>query len=345
MVKPGGAVAFRVSRAYEDEGQSNDTLRTGGEYTGDFEAAVLWDDNAVIDESALDVSGSGSNTVVYVETNNHVGNAVVKIVKKDDDVDKTPVWSYHIWVTDYEGEDPIQMANGHKFMDRNLGATTADLEPTAYGLLYQWGRKDPFAGGVANSAGYAARAKFSFSSGNKVTNTNANEAGIAAGIMESIQNPTIFYTAGIKGDWLPAHNNYLWNQQTNNKTIYDPCPSGWRVPAFIDNIADKAHSPWMEYDSDNYATMLATGGWVWRVTGYVFTHKNNTTTCYPAVGRRSRMHGQPEYEQTTGYNWSATSNQKDAYDFRTHIEGAGTQHYNEKAYGNSVRCVQEYPGP
>lgn len=34
-------------------------------------------------------------------------------------------------------------------MDRNLGATDTKGQES-YGLLYQWGRKDPFIGGKAN---------------------------------------------------------------------------------------------------------------------------------------------------------------------------------------------------
>lgn len=56
------------------------------------------------------------------------------------------VWSWHIWVTDYNPESSSQKySSGDIFMDRNLGAVGTDYtKVTACGLYYQWGRKDPF---------------------------------------------------------------------------------------------------------------------------------------------------------------------------------------------------------
>ncbi len=60
------------------------------------------------------------------------------------------VWSWHVWVTGYDPEADIfewTDANGitYKYMDRNLGALSAEkYSKDALGLMYQWGRKDPF---------------------------------------------------------------------------------------------------------------------------------------------------------------------------------------------------------
>ena len=35
-----------------------------------------------------------------------------------------------------------------------------------------------------------------------------------------------------------AINHYLWNNQLGKKTVFDPCPAGWRVPA--DVVWDKS---------------------------------------------------------------------------------------------------------
>ncbi len=96
------------------------------------------------------------------------GNTVVALY---DSVTKEILWSWHIWLSDYEevatngkcrgGGSTTDgftsdRADGHLIiMDRNLGAVSADKNDgwKTYGLYYQMGRKDPFVG--ANSAGGA----------------------------------------------------------------------------------------------------------------------------------------------------------------------------------------------
>ena len=44
----------------------------------------------------------------------------------------------------------VTYANGRVLLDRSLGAVgTTPGSAEAYGLYYQWGRKDPFCGGTA----------------------------------------------------------------------------------------------------------------------------------------------------------------------------------------------------
>lgn len=60
------------------------------------------------------------------------------------DAQKRILWSWHIWIT-ARPED--QETGGIVVLDRNLGATaSAPGENASMGLLYQWGRKDPFPG-------------------------------------------------------------------------------------------------------------------------------------------------------------------------------------------------------
>jgi hypothetical protein len=151
MVIPGQQVDFPVSRAYTYTGTDfTNTLHVGDTYTGQFNAAVVWADAAVINGTPT-VSGSGNTAIVTVKTTGIAGNAVVKIYKKEDS-SRTPVWSYHIWASDYNGSDTYTNTNNNfVFMDRNLGATKAGLLTSTgtganlgFGLFYQWGRKDPF---------------------------------------------------------------------------------------------------------------------------------------------------------------------------------------------------------
>jgi hypothetical protein len=344
MVKPGDPVTFPVSRVYKYNGTAfTNRLRVDNttDYTGGFDAKVIWQDPSDLIVSSTS-SGAGNTATVTVQTNNKSGNAVVGIYKTGE---TTLVWSYHIWVTSYTGEeagDAISMVNGHEFMDRNLGATANDLSVAAYGLLYQWGRKDPFPGTASGSAGWNAVNSFSFgySDDYKVTLKTADAAGIAAGIVESIQNPMKYYIKSSAHDWLPARENTLWRAPGGEKMIYDPCPEGWRVPVYVHNTPTIANSPWIEYDDQEYDTYQTTRTWDSTNTSWTFT-RNGISANYPTTGLRSDT-DEAEYIRDIGALWSAT-------DYPT---GASTFHWGEwgkvwsqfgsgKVNGHSVRCVRE----
>lgn len=82
---------------------------------------------------------SPEEKAVYFSTGETQGNALVCVCNGEGDI----LWSWHIWVVD--GEMTTSQGNGLEWMDRNLGAITNDPEDVANrGMLYQWGRKDPF---------------------------------------------------------------------------------------------------------------------------------------------------------------------------------------------------------
>jgi len=197
------------------------------------------------------------------------GNALVAIRKKTSPTQSDILWSWHLWVTDYDpyvdvsplvgnyiytvpggnlhryaGDIWNSAAYGNAFiMDRNLGAAIAvpeddDYTPT-YGFFYQHGRKDPLP-----STGY-------------VPLENANQTGaepVGGGtkynVRYSIHHPTtllggyhanfswtayesggVILAAG-KAAWLDARTSQHGPDNCEpGKSIYDPCPPGWRVPA------------------------------------------------------------------------------------------------------------------
>lgn len=54
----------------------------------------------------------------------------------------------------------VTYANGRVLLDRSLGAVgTTPGSAEAYGLYYQWGRKDPFCGGTATETSATAFAQ------------------------------------------------------------------------------------------------------------------------------------------------------------------------------------------
>ena len=139
-------------------------------------------------------------------------------------------------------------------MDRNLGATSATPgDVGALGLLYQWGRKDPFLGSssLTSSSNNWQTAK------STITWPSSVDSKSSTGTIEyAIAHPTtfIYYNPNNK-DWYyssgESTNNSRWKTE---KTIYDPCPAGWRIPdGGKEGIWSKAlGNPYREWNSEIY---------------------------------------------------------------------------------------------
>lgn len=174
------------------------------------------------DELIKDISYSDG--YVYFSTGDSFreGNALVAIKNSSDQI----LWSWHIWIHNYN-ETYLTGANSVKMMDRNLGALSNSVSsPLSYGMYYQWGRKDPFVGlSAATTLAVVQGASRTIQVG-KVS------------IGTSIQNPTNYYVETnvnehwTNGDhWCSDESNMtLWSP--SGKTIFDPCPPGWRMPSF-----------------------------------------------------------------------------------------------------------------
>ncbi|MBO5875777.1 MAG: BACON domain-containing protein [Alistipes sp.] len=82
---------------------------------------------------------SPEQKAIYFTTGAIEGNALISVCDKGGKI----LWSWHIWVTDEEIS--TSTANGLVWQDRNLGAgCNTPGEISNRGLLYQWGRKEPF---------------------------------------------------------------------------------------------------------------------------------------------------------------------------------------------------------
>lgn len=202
-------VVFPVTRAYSNT--STSTLQVGNTYSGGFFLDPVWNENGVVNISNCKVEYLGADAVVTIQTNGSLGNAVIALKRNDN---KDIVWSYHIWRGDY--------GTSSGYMDRALGANQAtfterDDAVKAAGLYYQWGRKDPFP--KPQKIGYNS-VTVSDLIGKKVYTTSSLTP------LQSIQNPNYFTT----GSWRGSDDGYSWNDKnTSLKTIYDPCPHGYRV--------------------------------------------------------------------------------------------------------------------
>jgi hypothetical protein len=278
MVAPGGTVTIPITRAITVGGMSASASAT---------VSTLWDDNAVISGSPT-LSGSGASRTITVRTTSEPGNAVVALK----DASGTIFWSWHVWVVNYNpNTGTTYTINGYMFMDRDIGATRADGNQ-ARGLLYQWGRKDPFPSAISGSAGQAALGSFYIGS-YEVTNPDQSAIGIAEGILESIRKPTTFFSFKNFNyyDWLPKNVNTLWNNKTS-RSVYDPCPKGWRVADFTNILLTfpyyaktRQYDTYDETDGPGFGTVTLYGE-RWHVMIYT---PDYIQTCYAAYWTSSAM--------------------------------------------------------
>jgi hypothetical protein len=351
VVAPGGSANIPITRAITVGGLPESEIANAT-------VEVLWDDedpddadNAGVINSYTQPTGADISSTFTVTASANEGNAVVALKGSNDSI----YWSWHIWVTDDPTLNAWTNTNSptYIFMDRNLGATEPANSLAGRGLFYQWGRKDPFPGGKAGTAGHAALGKFygmpdaGSPTDVYVTNRSADEAGIAAGLLESVRKPTMFFTGlwFADFDWLPKNENVLWNVtvgETNKKTVFDPCPAGWRVPVRLDGTESNTSndfSPWKGYTT--------TPSWPYGDDdgGAKFVNAESKEALYPAAGYRIYEYG-TRFKGSYVYNWSASVK----YDGIIHClvayydgwaRPSGSQYDRES--GQSVRCVKETP--
>ncbi|MBQ7194202.1 MAG: hypothetical protein IJS07_01030 [Bacteroidales bacterium] len=178
------------------------------------------------------------------------GNAVIAVYSEGNAQGRI-LWSWHIWITDEDlasklqtwkthADTPSEFANP-QLMDRNLGALSASdwassSTNASKGFNYQWGRKDPFVGpdnssmtsrvmlttyDAYGSVIPAMASASAFSNNARWTHVDQKltPADIAA-------YPMAFVSGASNYIWLDGATDGLWS---TSKTIYDPCPPGYRV--------------------------------------------------------------------------------------------------------------------
>lgn len=216
-------------------------------------AEIIWKDvdiKGTVELISITPKGSrgvGPKSYIEIEikydAQERYGNAVIGIKMADKKYNPVGdyLWSWHVWVSDYSGElQDVSGGRGIKLMDRNLGANSnIKGDPSSMGLLYQWGRKDPFIGGTY---------RYWLREGKNLYRTTTllgtwkskivtyKEGGTLA---FATNNPTSFITSQVeKGvdnfsatEWQQepygGRMSTLW--QNSKKTIFDPCPKGYKV--------------------------------------------------------------------------------------------------------------------
>lgn len=239
MVTPGGSVNIPVANVYRFWAWSDDLLESDiVPISKEMEVhpEVIWSDTEDLITSVGLITSPGTDKKdharIRVRTaSGKEGNAVIGMRMKDSagNLETGYRWSWHVWVTDYNPEIVNDVFNGHTIMDRNLGAKINYYDENGYvkGLVYQWGRKDPFPG----SKGWGNDEIDLYG---MVTRISLEEISEEMNLVNSIHKPQVFYFApNLPCDWYTTEkkymNNELWLTTEGKKSIYDPCPEGWRV--------------------------------------------------------------------------------------------------------------------
>lgn len=201
-------------------------------------ARVLWETGGTRGAVIAAVEHNGG--VISLRTGTSYGNALIGLFNASN----VCIWSWHIWAVDYDPTATAQTyMGGRVFMDRNLGAlTTSTSDVSARGLYYQWGRPVPFIYPqtltATTRATQIAATGYSYGSYDPLQ-------GCVMTVANALAHPWIYMLGYYPGsdrdedysDWLRPRNPNLWGNasssaysDTSAKSIYDPCPAGWRVP-------------------------------------------------------------------------------------------------------------------
>ena len=198
-----------------------------------------------------DGSFTKDGNTITITGGDNVGNALLALKAADG----TILWSWHIWVVDDLADQTYTNCEGQPtFLDRNLGATSNEYNNRySIGLYYQYGRKDPFV--IRTDAFTVTKSGDYYTADVEITDVEVRTSD-NSNMSWTIKNPNkrIVYTATASGNPPKGFNNWLnpeseiynnWGSpgkvtsvdecavsKGGYKTIYDPCPAGYRVPDY-----------------------------------------------------------------------------------------------------------------
>ncbi len=352
----------------------------GGANSGVNGAEVVWADaaNLVHSPSIAHVGGEGFLDFEVKASDIQSGNAVVAVKKGG-----TIVWSWHLWFAPKDALDKIKVTN-HQNVDYYFTKETLGWKPTQWSgstydkartvkvkvvqpiknggvaqetvinitqnpgnvkkgatTLYQFGRKDAFPG-VATS---------DLKAGGITENAGDNMT-----IVNNIQNPDKFYIYG-SSLWTNYDYYNLWsadntvtggyNQGNDNpvvKTVYDPCPVGFKMPA--NNAFTGFTTTGLNSTSQSEMNVDGTDDWQQWTNNFghnFWTNSSKTATInFPASGLRRRNAGSLFDVGNYGCYWSAVPG--GAVDGCSLGFGSGDVRplrFSTRTHGFAVRAVSE----
>lgn len=282
-----------INYSYENILADNDKLP--------LSAKLLWND--VSTNFVTKVTLADDRKSFLVDLNGECGNAVVAIYDNinPDAEEANVLWSFHIWVTEINEHNLGTNIKGNNYivLDRNLGAVcTIPGDTRSIGLLYQWGRKDPF----VSTSEFGMNTKSVLYNQDGVVKESSQKSDNSKGTIEyAIKNPMTYIVDGNSKsntsqlpyqyayDWMQYADDALWGNPYGyefpdasllKKSIYDPCPEGYMVAP---------RDTWMTADSEKLI-FDDNGSWDVANLGYLLIY-NGQTMWYPVTGVRSARGG------------------------------------------------------
>ena len=329
-------------------------------------AKLVWADETGLVES-LGISADGKFLKFRVPKDKiKTGNAVIAATKGG-----VVVWSWHLWFTEANVLKTTKVTNfqnvDYNFTNETLGWKYTKWETTTYSAprkvkvkvrqleknggnykestititqnngalregyntLYQFGRKDALPG-----------------TDDILEGTFTKNGGNNMSIRNGIQHPGTLYTHG--STWYSVYNQYnLWSMENTTtgfndnavvKTIYDPCPAGFKMPA------SNAFTGFTTTggNTETKSQFNINGEWE---SGFHFNNKISSpdaTVYFPASGYRINNDGSLSYVGSGGYYWSAVpDNAYGGHNLYFYQGYVGPRAGFYRSMGFSVRPVSE----
>lgn len=307
-------------------------------------AKVIWETEAHNEYESVVRYAFYEKGRIYFATGSKYGNALIGLF----DASGKCIWSWHIWAVDYDPAEHAEIySSGAAFMDRNLGAMSESL--TERGLYYQWGRKDPFI--YPANATSATTPKTTYNLEGYTFEVRGNIGSDYTTLLPgytidwATAHPTTvmvrpFKKTGCIDSWLLVTNPNLWGNATSGsiasakskKSIYDPCPPGWKVPdrAAWDTSAFKCCDYKLQYGMNMY-----------------YNSSNAKTAFYTYNGYLNGENGQWLYQSlsSAAYVWTnepyLTPDNDSSYCLKIANNTFSVSATLGQQYGCAVRCVRE----
>ena len=325
-----------------DEGKFEDAsgnilTKAGGANIHPLSAKLLWQDTDELVEQVALVNGR-----VQVKMGRSRGNALIAVYDKANPnaEDAKVLWSWHLWCTPVpQIIEYTAPRTGHEYtiMDRNVGATTSTLGlVTTQGLQYQFGRKDPFTTSLDYDEEVAVFLRNVRS--DSLPHLFSYEEPLT--IAQAIGKPDVFiHRMNLSGGkWCETSEmKYLWGNPEGQaeyfpsltvKTIYDPCPIGYKVPP-VDALMLQMKS-YSQYEHGGI---------------YYAGEKGDNTKLInmPAVHSAYYAYGTSiAYWTSSDFGKPNSTFEWGEFGFmHTYYPGSHTLRYNAFARPGSIRCVKE----